>query len=60
MTGKSSGYLMMTELFNTPFETSLRVLLKLRILGEDMMLDKIAADDFITIYAPILVLQRIT
>jgi len=42
---------MMTELFNTPFETSLRVLLTLRVFGEDMTLDKIAAADFMTIYA---------
>ena len=51
MTGKSSGCLMMTELFNTQFETSLRVLLTLRVFGEDMTLDKIAAADFMTIYA---------
>lgn len=42
---------MMTELFNTTFETSLRVLLTLRVFGEDMTLDKIAAADFMTIYA---------
>jgi hypothetical protein len=42
---------MMTELFNTPFETSLRVLLTLRVFGENMTLDKIAAVDFMTIYA---------
>lgn len=41
----------MTELFNTPFETSLRVLLTLRVFGEAMTLDKIAAADFMTIYA---------
>jgi len=51
MTGKSSGCLTMTELFNTPFETSLRVLLTLRVFGEAMTLDKIAAADFMTIYA---------
>jgi len=51
MTAESSGCLRMTELFNTPFETSLRVLLTLRVFGEDMTLDKIAAADFITIYA---------
>jgi hypothetical protein len=43
--------LTMTELFNTPFETSLRVLLTLRVFGEAMTLDKIAAADFMTIYA---------
>jgi hypothetical protein len=42
---------MMTELFNTTFETSLRVLLTLRVFGENMTLDKIAAVDFMTIYA---------
>ena len=41
----------MNELFNTPFETSLRVLLTLRVFGENMTLDKIAAADFMTIYA---------
>jgi hypothetical protein len=41
----------MIELFNTPFETSLRVLLTLRVFGEAMTLDKIAAADFMTIYA---------
>ena len=41
----------MTKLFNTPFETSLRVLLTLRVFGENMTLDKIAAVDFMTIYA---------
>ncbi|MGI6702420.1 MAG: ABC-three component system middle component 2 [Christensenellales bacterium] len=33
------------------FETSLRVLLTLRVFGEAMTLDKIAAADFMTIYA---------
>ncbi len=51
MTGKSSGFLTMTELFNTSFETSLRVLLTLRVFGENMTLDKIAVADFMTIYA---------
>lgn len=51
MTGKSSGCLTMTELFNTSFETSLRVLLTLRVFGENMTLDKIAVADFMTIYA---------
>lgn len=51
MTEKSNGCLKMTELFNTPFETSLRVLLTLRVFGENMTLDKIAAADFMTIYA---------
>jgi len=41
----------MTELFNTSFETSLRVLLTLRVFGENMTLDKIAVADFMTIYA---------
>lgn len=51
MTEEFSGCLRMTELFNTPFETSLRVLLTLRVFGENITLDKIAAADFITIYA---------
>jgi hypothetical protein len=51
MTEEFSGCLRMTELFNTPFETSLRVLLTLRVFGENMTLDKIAAVDFMTIYA---------
>ena len=51
MTVKFSGCLRMTKLFNTPFETSLRVLLTLRVFGENMTLDKIAAVDFMTIYA---------
>ncbi len=42
----------MNELFNTPFEVSLRVLLTLLVAGKKRMtLDMIAARDYLTIYS---------
>lgn len=41
----------MSNLFNSTFETSLRVLLTLYIQESEMSLDRIVATDFITIYA---------
>lgn len=41
----------MSNLFNSIFETSLRVLLTLYVHEKEMSLDRIVAIDFITIYA---------
>lgn len=41
----------MSKLFNSTFETSLRVLLTLYVYETAMSLDSIVANDFITIYA---------
>lgn len=41
----------MNNIFNTTFEIALRVLLELYVTEEAMPLDRIAASDFITIYA---------
>lgn len=40
----------MTEIFNTPFEVSLRILIVLNVTNSRLSVDRISALDFITIY----------
>lgn len=40
----------MTEIFNTPFEVSLRILIVLNVSYARLSVDRISALDFITIY----------
>ncbi len=40
----------MTEIFNTPFEVSLRILIALNVSDARLSVDRISALDFITIY----------